>query len=57
MTGAEWIEVRYRCRTGYAHRTLPAADVPAEVEFLSAVPSTGAIEVRAVGAAEWRQVA
>ncbi len=57
MTGAEAIDVRRLGPSGVAYRTLPAAAVPAEVRALAAHPSTRWVEVRAVGATEWRRVA
>jgi len=50
------VEVRAHKPGGITYRTLPARDVPAEVAALAAGGRFSTIELRAVGAPDWRRV-
>jgi hypothetical protein len=52
----EEVEVRYWTQGGYVHRTVPISEVAAEIDFLKSTGKAQDINVRVVGADEWRKV-
>ena len=57
MDGDTAVEVRAEVRTGFSFRTVRLEDVEAEVAVLAAHRSTRSVDVRVVGADQWRRVA